>query len=225
MMLEKEEEMEGIEGEESETNLFSSDPLRRKKKTRTVFSRHQVFQLESTFEGKRYLSSTERAMLANNLRLTETQVKIWFQNRRNKWKRQVAAEVEAANAAQARAGLLAAATAGAVPPSPSVAGVGVRPPPFPITPVPPGSVGGGGSGAESGDKGSPPLAPGRETNGVAKADSTTVDQPRISAATTTQLEAAYSNAILYSGASPQAIYGALAAAAAAQQQIQPHKMA
>ena len=77
------------------------DKNRRKKKTRTVFSRSQVFQLESTFDMKRYLSSSERAGLAASLHLTETQVKIWFQNRRNKWKRQLAAELEAANMAHA----------------------------------------------------------------------------------------------------------------------------
>ncbi|XP_055928721.1 homeobox protein HMX3-like [Argiope bruennichi] len=70
---------------------------RRKKKTRTVFTRSQVYQLEATFEMKRYLSSSERAGLASSLHLTETQVKIWFQNRRNKWKRQMAADMEAAN--------------------------------------------------------------------------------------------------------------------------------
>ncbi|XP_029104754.1 homeobox protein HMX2-like [Scleropages formosus] len=70
-----------------------------KKKSRTVFSRSQVFQLESTFDMKRYLSSSERACLASSLQLTETQVKTWFQNRRNKWKRQLSAELEAANMA------------------------------------------------------------------------------------------------------------------------------
>ncbi|KAK2521478.1 Hmx1 [Columba guinea] len=64
-------------------------------------SRSQVFQLESTFDVKRYLSSSERAGLAASLHLTETQVKIWFQNRRNKWKRQLAADLEAANLSHA----------------------------------------------------------------------------------------------------------------------------
>lgn len=52
----------------------SSMNNRRKKKTRTVFTRSQVFQLESTFDMKRYLSSSERAGLAASLHLTETQV-------------------------------------------------------------------------------------------------------------------------------------------------------
>lgn len=77
----------------------SGDPA--KKKTRTVFSRSQVFQLESAFDAKRYLSSAERACLASSLHLSETQVKTWFQNRRNKWKRQLAAELEAAHVAHA----------------------------------------------------------------------------------------------------------------------------
>lgn len=65
-----------------------------KKKTRTIFSKRQIFQLESTFDMKRYLSSAERACLATSLQLTETQVKIWFQNRRNKLKRQISTDVD-----------------------------------------------------------------------------------------------------------------------------------
>uniref|UniRef100_A0A3P8YFT0 H6 family homeobox 2 n=2 Tax=Esox lucius TaxID=8010 RepID=A0A3P8YFT0_ESOLU len=72
-----------------------------RKKSRTVFSRSQVYQLESTFDMKRYLSSTERASLATSLQLTEIQVKTWFQNRRNKWKRLLSAEIEAMNMAHA----------------------------------------------------------------------------------------------------------------------------
>lgn len=49
----------------------------RKKKTRTVFSRTQIYQLESTFDMKRYLSSSERASLARSLNLTETQVGLY----------------------------------------------------------------------------------------------------------------------------------------------------
>ncbi|KAM8897959.1 homeobox protein HMX3-like [Spinachia spinachia] len=65
-----------------------------KKKTRTIFSKRQIFQLEATFDMKRYLSSSERACLAGSLQLTETQVKIWFQNRRNKLKRQLSTDME-----------------------------------------------------------------------------------------------------------------------------------
>nr|XP_033799675.1 homeobox protein HMX1 [Geotrypetes seraphini] len=92
----EEEEEEGGGGERAPA-LDSVSSSCRKKKTRTVFSRSQVFQLESTFDAKRYLSSSERAGLAASLHLTETQVKIWFQNRRNKWKRQLAADLDAAS--------------------------------------------------------------------------------------------------------------------------------
>ncbi|CAI9622487.1 unnamed protein product [Staurois parvus] len=48
----------------------------------------QVFELERRFKQQRYLSAPEREHLASSLKLTSTQVKIWFQNRRYKCKRQ-----------------------------------------------------------------------------------------------------------------------------------------
>ncbi|XP_077457129.1 homeobox protein Nkx-3.1 [Stigmatopora argus] len=57
------------------------------KRTRAAFTHLQVLELEKKFEQQKYLSPPERAHLAGALRLTETQVKIWFQNRRYKTKR------------------------------------------------------------------------------------------------------------------------------------------
>ena len=65
----------------------SSSSKPRKKRSRAAFSHAQVFELERRFSHQRYLSGPERADLASGLKLTETQVKIWFQNRRYKTKR------------------------------------------------------------------------------------------------------------------------------------------
>ncbi|NXO01856.1 NKX32 protein, partial [Rhinopomastus cyanomelas] len=75
----------------------ASVPKPRKKRSRAAFSHAQVFELERRFNHQRYLSGPERADLAASLKLTETQVKIWFQNRRYKTKRrQMAADLLAA---------------------------------------------------------------------------------------------------------------------------------
>ncbi|CAB4060705.1 TLX3 [Lepeophtheirus salmonis] len=66
----------------------------KRKKPRTSFSRLQICELEKRFHKQKYLASTERATLAKNLKMTDAQVKTWFQNRRTKWRRQTAEERE-----------------------------------------------------------------------------------------------------------------------------------
>ncbi|XP_041985180.1 T-cell leukemia homeobox protein 2-like [Aricia agestis] len=67
----------------------------KRKKPRTSFTRMQIAELEKRFHKQKYLASAERASLAKTLKMTDAQVKTWFQNRRTKWRRQTAEEREA----------------------------------------------------------------------------------------------------------------------------------
>ncbi|XP_053201304.1 homeobox protein ceh-22-like [Panonychus citri] len=70
-------------GSSSETSNANS----KKRESRVLFSKNQTYELEKRFCQQRYLSAQEREILASTIRLTPTQVKIWFQNHRYKTKR------------------------------------------------------------------------------------------------------------------------------------------
>uniref|UniRef100_A0A914H631 Homeobox domain-containing protein n=1 Tax=Globodera rostochiensis TaxID=31243 RepID=A0A914H631_GLORO len=57
------------------------------RKPRQAYTAPQLNILEEAFRADKYLSVQKRVQLANELALTETQVKTWFQNRRTKWKK------------------------------------------------------------------------------------------------------------------------------------------
>nr|XP_045362524.1 homeobox protein EMX2 [Camelus bactrianus] len=71
-----------------ESFLLHNALARKPKRIRTAFSPSQLLRLEHAFEKNHYVVGAERKQLAHSLSLTETQVKVWFQNRRTKFKRQ-----------------------------------------------------------------------------------------------------------------------------------------
>lgn len=65
----------------------STGGSKRKKRHRTAFTPTQLLGLENAFDQNHYSVGDERKHLASFLGLSETQIKVWFQNRRTKWKR------------------------------------------------------------------------------------------------------------------------------------------
>ncbi|XP_067007768.2 uncharacterized protein [Anabrus simplex] len=85
------EELNGeavTDGHSNHLNLFNNrQQAKKKRKSRTAFTNHQVFELEKRFLYQKYLSPADRDEIASQLGLGNAQVITWFQNRRAKLKR------------------------------------------------------------------------------------------------------------------------------------------
>ncbi|CAL90892.1 Homeobox protein ceh-22 [Caenorhabditis elegans] len=81
-----EDEDEILEDEENDEEDDGTGK-RKKRKRRVLFTKAQTYELERRFRSQKYLSAPEREALAMQIRLTPTQVKIWFQNHRYKTKK------------------------------------------------------------------------------------------------------------------------------------------
>ncbi|XP_062387627.1 homeobox protein Dlx3b-like [Sardina pilchardus] len=71
---------------ETEVRMVNGKP-KKIRKPRTIYSSYQLTALQRRFQKAQYLALPERAELAAQLGVTQTQVKIWFQNRRSKFKK------------------------------------------------------------------------------------------------------------------------------------------
>ncbi|XP_019905491.1 transcription factor LBX1b isoform X2 [Esox lucius] len=89
------------DGRDGMTLFGQRNTPKKRRKSRTAFTNHQIYELEKRFLYQKYLSPADRDQIAQQLGLTNAQVITWFQNRRAKLKRdleEMKADVESAKA-------------------------------------------------------------------------------------------------------------------------------
>ncbi|XP_033469783.1 transcription factor LBX1a [Epinephelus lanceolatus] len=96
--------LQAAEGRDGLTLFGQRNTPKKRRKSRTAFTNHQIYELEKRFLYQKYLSPADRDQIAQQLGLTNAQVITWFQNRRAKLKRdleEMKADVESAKVAGA----------------------------------------------------------------------------------------------------------------------------
>ncbi|XP_029306185.1 transcription factor LBX1a [Cottoperca gobio] len=91
--------LQAAEGRDGLTLFGQRNTAKKRRKSRTAFTNHQIYELEKRFLYQKYLSPADRDQIAQQLCLTNAQVITWFQNRRAKLKRdleEMKADVESA---------------------------------------------------------------------------------------------------------------------------------
>jgi len=118
--------------ERAQLNFANKQPPKKKRKSRTAFTNHQIFELEKRFLYQKYLSPADRDEIAAQLGLSNAQVICWFQNRRAKYKRDLEELKKDVEKSPAAGGPMVDPRRG--PPPPQLHGAPSPGPPHPLGP-------------------------------------------------------------------------------------------